>query len=150
MIPSILKKLHPNDHYRIRRAVEYFWTAHRPFSLAQKTSPPPWPLCHLYLYIDKVKHWELISKRTDEIIEKGLVNEVEGLLSGGFSGRERPLRAIGYKEAMEYLDKRISTLGELKERITISTRQLAKSQKTFFSAMAPKKQFNPLTDQSPY
>ena len=146
--PINFKRLHQNDHYRIRRAVEYFWFTNKPFSLAKKSPPPPWHQCHLYLDLDKTKHWEIIGKRTKEMLQKGLLEEIRHLLSNGFTGKERPLRAIGYKEGREYLNKEISNLAELEERITISTRQLAKAQKTFFSKIAVKKQFNPIEDQS--
>ena len=141
--PPNFHKLHPNDHYRIRRAVEYYWSTKEPFSSAPNPKPPPWELHHLYLHIEKFQHWDMIRARSEKIVKNGLLDEVSKLLSKNFTGQERPLRSVGYKEAQEYLDHKISTREELVDKITISTRQLAKAQKTFFAHMEPKEVFSP-------
>ena len=80
------------------------------------------------------KLWEYIKKRTDEMLQQGLLDEVRILMALGALGTERPLRSIGYKESFEFLlqNGELKTEKELSERISISTRQLAKSQRTFF------------------
>ena len=105
-------------------------------------------LCHLYLHIEKDQHWKIIRTRSEKIVEAGLVEEVSDLLSRGFTGQERPLLSIGHKEAQQYLDQTISNRKQLIEKITTSTRQLAKAQKTFFAHIGPKQTFNPLEDAS--
>ena len=164
--PPNFHKLHKNDHYRIRRAVEYYWSTERPFSSVGNLTKPlgiatqgpgHFPnleqldlhglnLCHLYLHIEKYQHWEIIQQRTEKMIQNGLVEEVSGLYRQGFTGKERPLQSIGYRQAQQYLNKTIPTRKQLAKMITVSTRQLAKAQKTFFSRMTPKGQFNPLED----
>ena len=147
--PINFQKLHENDHYRIRRAVEYYWSSGRAFSIAKNFQQPPlsnWDICHIYLQIEKIQHWDRIALRSKKIVENGLVSEVSDLLGRGFTGRERPLQSIGYRQAQQYLNKTITTSGQLIERVAISTRQLAKAQKTFFSNIAPKWQCNPLKD----
>ena len=96
---------------------------------------PHWSIFHCYLDIPKMKHLKLIESRTKKMIQDGLVEEVKSLVfDQGFSGAEKPLKSIGYKEVIEFLDsqKKI-TLDQCNERIIISTRQLAKSQRTFFN-----------------
>ena len=144
--PVNFRKLHPNDHYRIRRAVEYYWSTGKPFSTAisekiLSKENNKWNILHLYLSIEKQKHWEIIHTRSEKIIQQGLIEEVKELLfCKGFTGKERPLLSIGYKEVQEYLAKKIETKEQLIEKITISTRQLAKSQKTFFSRFQTKRE----------
>ena len=77
----------------------------------------------------------------------GLVEEVRSLLENGFTGIEKPINSIGYKETLAYLKGEIPDLSELSDRIIISTRQLAKSQRTFFKKISPQQQFHPLNDQ---
>lgn len=140
--PQSLEKYHANDHYRIRRAVEHFWANGSAFSesrhsMDQKRSNGPmyqfkWNVFHAYLDIPKEKHWDLIQKRTEQMINEGLLDEVRNLLNSNFTGKEKPLQSIGYKETQDFLSGKIETISELEERISISTRQLAKSQRTWF------------------
>jgi tRNA dimethylallyltransferase len=135
-------RLHANDHYRIRRAVEYFWTTNKPFSEAKKSHDVSqekqkeiihsnWDCLLLYLDIPKEEHYEIIKKRTKTMFDLGLIEEVKNLLAQGFSGKEKPLESIGYKEVQAFLRGEL-TLESCEELIFISTRQLAKSQRTWF------------------
>ncbi len=147
---------HENDHYRIRRAVEHFWTTGTKFSQARKQmqvkeqeSPVQqfgWDVLHIYLDIPKEEHFKLIQKRTQIMFEQGLLQEVKDLIAGGATGTEKPLNSIGYKEVLDYLDGKYQSLEDCQERITINTRRLAKSQRTWFNKVE-KEKFNPLTDQ---
>lgn len=149
-------KYHSNDHYRIRRAVEHFWTTGQPFSSSREqmktkklTGPMfdlNWNVFHIYLDLDKEDHWQLIQKRTNLMLTNGLLDEVSNLLSIGFSGNEKPLMSIGYKESQDYLAKKLNSLEELSDKISIATRQLAKSQRTWFKKQQ-KNQYNPLMDK---
>jgi tRNA dimethylallyltransferase len=136
------KRLHSNDHYRIRRAVEYFWTTNKPFSEAKKNHEESleksrsvihknWDCLFIYLDIPKDEHYEIIKKRTKKMFDLGLIDEVQNILNQGFSGKEKPLESIGYKEVQLFLKGEI-TLEACEELIFISTRQLAKSQRTWF------------------
>jgi tRNA dimethylallyltransferase len=68
-------------------------------------------------------------------------------LTKGFTGEEKPLQSIGYKETLAFIKKEIPTLAELEEQISIHTRQLAKSQRTWFNRDSFKKEFHPLTQR---
>ncbi len=137
------KKLHTNDHYRIRRAVEHWWLTNTAFSevgleQAKKNLENPfwkeqgWELLTLYTDVPKTLHQVLIINRTKQMLEAGLIEEVKSLLKT-FTGKEKPLQSIGYKEVQDYLKGKIPTLLELQEAIVISTRQLAKAQRTWFA-----------------
>ncbi len=148
-------RYHQNDHYRIRRAVEHWWTTGTPLSLVreekdslnlrlQHATVHDWEILHLYLDIPKLEHLQMIERRTDRMIQMGLIEETRVLLSQGFSGKEKPLQSIGYKESVDYLNGAYKSLAECRERIIISTRQLAKSQRTWFNRDGFKEQYNPL------
>lgn len=143
-------KLHPNDHYRIRRAVEHFWNTGLPFSQSKQTfveKTPPWHILHLHLDLPKDIHWGVIQKRTRHMLESGLLEEVQKLLQQEFTGTESPLQSIGYKEVLKYLQGEIPTPDDLTEKINIATRQLAKAQRTWFKKVTSKISCNPLTDE---
>lgn len=153
--PQSLKKLHLNDHYRLRRAAEYFWTTGNPISASekkfnnsvnQKGNIHGWDELHFHLDLPKNIHYEFIQKRTQKMFDSGLLEEVKSLLAQGFTGEEKPLQSIGYKEMFDFLKGEIKTIADCQERISISTRQLAKSQRTWFKKIE-KFEFNPLTDE---
>lgn len=152
------ERYHENDHYRIRRAVEHWWTTGQPLSEAREEKDEAnevlnrptihnWDLIHIYLDVPKDEHLKIIEKRTDKMLASGLIEEIQGLLAKGFTGEEKPLLSIGYKEALDYIKGTFQTLAECRERIIISTRQLAKSQRTWFKRDSFKKTYHPLEER---
>lgn len=149
------ERYHENDHYRIRRAVEHWWSTKQPFSQSREelqhknNEAPPikydWDVTHLYLDLPKLIHWDIIQERTKKMLSNGLVEEVKSLLDNGATGEEKPLKSIGYLEAIKYLRGEIESEEALVERISISTRQLAKAQRTWFKKVE-KLSYNPLED----
>lgn len=154
--PISYENYHANDHYRIRRAVEHFWANGTAFSesrqsMSQKKLKGPmvslnWQVFHAYLDIPKEQHWELIQKRTKTMLKDGLIDEVKEMLENGFTGAEKPLLSIGYKETQDFLNGKIHDLKALEERISISTRQLAKAQRTWFKKQE-KRTYNPISQK---
>lgn len=155
--PGSFERYHENDHYRIRRAVEHWWTNGTPFfeqrnkKNEDNTTLPGvtihgWEVFHAYLDVQKEEHLKIIEGRTDRMLETGLIDEVQTLLNLGFTGLEKPLQSIGYKEALNFIFGVYKTKAECRERIVISTRQLAKSQRTWFNRDPSKKLFHPLKD----
>lgn len=153
--PASLSRYHENDHYRVRRAVEHWWANKTPFSAerAQKDKSNQglesatihnWDVLHIYLDLPKEEHLEIIKKRTEKMLKDGLYEEVKDLLARGHTGLEKPLQSIGYKEILDLHFGVLKNLEECKERIIISTRQLAKAQRTWFKKDPYKKQFHPL------
>jgi tRNA dimethylallyltransferase len=156
--PEVLNYLHENDHYRLVRAYEHFRSTGTKISEQKKmldNNDPydfnkishPWDILHFYLDLDKELHQNLIRKRTEQMFQLGLETEVRDLLDKGFDPQLKPLQSIGYKETIDYIRGNYSTLEMCIERIVISTRQLAKSQRTFFKKIHPKIEINPLRDQ---
>lgn len=155
--PQSLVNLHSNDHYRIIRAVQYFESTGLQISAQKKildelnpydfsTILQPWMLLHIYLEIPRPQHLQIIAERTLKMFNDGLMEELEVLLKNGFSLNEKPLNSIGYKEAIEFKKGKFKNIEECIDKISVSTRQLAKSQRTFFKKITPKESFNPLSE----
>lgn len=156
--PESLLNLHENDHYRLMRAMIHFKMTGTKFSsekIKKDLRSPydfneiihPWKILNLYLDLPRDQHFEIIRERTKKMFEDGLLQEIENLELNGFTMNEKPLASIGYKEAIEFKKGLFATQEECIERIAISTRQLAKAQRTFFNKITPKFCFNPLLDQ---
>jgi tRNA dimethylallyltransferase len=157
--PATLNRYHANDHYRVRRAVEHFWNTGTPLSEARSKKDEEnqsrkhsnvhgWDVLHLHLDIPKEEHSEIITKRTQKMLKSGLIQEVQDLLGQGFTGNEKPLQSIGYKEVINLERGIIKSEAECLERIMISTRQLAKSQRTWFNRIQGKVSLHPMLNKA--
>ena len=72
-----------------------------------------------------------IDRRVDEMLEKGLVEEVEGLRRMGCHKGMVSMQGLGYKEILAYLEGE-TTLEEAVEILKRDTRHFAKRQLTWF------------------
>ena len=128
------ERIHPNDTKRIVRALEYFETTGKPISggmTADYRYSLYSPLVMIGLNIPRPILYERINRRVDNMVEEGLIEEVENLLKAGVKPMNTSMQAIGYKQIIDYLDKKYS----LEEAITIikrDTRRFAKRQLTWF------------------
>jgi tRNA dimethylallyltransferase len=132
--PGIAARLSPGDSQRITRALEVFEASGRPLSWwhGQRPAPPleaEWRIVELA--VPPALLSERIARRTRWMFESGLVEETRGLIERGLAEPLRSLRAVGYDEALDLIEGRIS-LAEARERTDLRTRQLAKRQRTWF------------------
>ena len=87
--------------------------------------------CYFVLTDDRKKLYERIESRVDQMLSKGLVDEVRTLKERGCNASMVSMQGLGYKEILEYLDGRCSLL-EAVEKIKKETRHFAKRQLTWF------------------
>ena len=80
------------------------------------------------------------------MIQQGLIDEVNTLLANGYSGNEKPLQSIGYKESIRFIQDSDYNQDMMIEDINISTRQLAKAQRTWFKKWE-KNLYHPIHDK---
>ena len=157
--PTTFALYHENDHYRVRRAVEHFWHTGIPLSferarkdkeneLREQSNVHGWDILHLHLDLPKEEHIEIIKNRTEKMMKLGLIQEVKELLLQGFTGLEKPLQSIGYKEVIDLQHGLLKNEVDCIDRIIISTRQLAKSQRTWFNRISGKQTFHPIEDKN--
>jgi len=88
----------------------------------------PW---YVVLSVPRPVLHQRIERRAHEMVQRGLIEEVAAVLAEGHAAHAPGLDGIGIKEAVEYLHgtRRRETVAEA---ITISTRQYAKRQETWF------------------
>ncbi|GAA9344741.1 tRNA (adenosine(37)-N6)-dimethylallyltransferase MiaA [Helicobacter pylori] len=130
--PTSAFKIHPNDTYRIYKALEIFYATHTPPSEYFKTNPKK-PFEHAIslfaLHIEKNALHSNIKQRTKNMLHSGLIEEIKALYTQ-YPKDSQPFKAIGVKESVLFLEKRL-TLKELEEMIVSNTIKLAKRQNTF-------------------
>ncbi|PDX26675.1 tRNA (adenosine(37)-N6)-dimethylallyltransferase MiaA [Helicobacter pylori] len=138
--PNMAFKIHPNDTYRIHKALEIFYATHTPPSEYFKANPKK-PFEHAIslfaLSVEKNALHSNIKQRTKNMLDCGLIEEIKTIYAK-YPKDSQPFKAIGVKESVLFLEKRL-TLKELEETIISNTMKLAKCQNTF-----NKTQFNNL------
>ena len=133
--PDSAARLHPNDKKRIVRALEVYRTTGKTITRHNeetKAIPPRYDALTLTLAFRRREDmWERIDRRVDQMMEQGLVAEVEGLLASGVPERGTAMQAIGYKEMAAALRGDGDT-ARAAEEIKLRSRQYAKRQLTWF------------------
>lgn len=130
--PALLGHIHPNDRYRILRALEIFEvTGLRPSKFKEKKNTQQSEVLYICLKLDRNVIYDNIDKRVNKMITDGFVDEVKSLLAQGYDEKLRPMQSHGYREMLDYLKGRIQ-FAEAVERTKLKTRQYAKRQLTWF------------------
>ncbi len=133
--PDSAGRLHLSDRKRILRALEVYEetgetiTAH---NLATKQIPDRYE--PFWIGLDFHEREELnrrIDRRVDIMLEKGLLEEIRGLLDQGVPRDCTAMQAIGYKEFLPVLDGAAS-LDEAAALVKRESRRYAKRQRTWF------------------
>lgn len=133
--PERAQKLHPSDMRRIVRAIEIYrltgvtMTEHDRLTRERPKRYEPFTV--VLSYKDRARLYEMIDRRVDLMVERGLYEEVQTLLNSGLSDENTAMQAIGYKEAVMALRDEISR-EEAAELIKQNSRRYAKRQLTWF------------------
>ena len=131
--PISKNMINKNDSQRTIRAFEVKkFTKKSLFDWYKSTSPDFKKNDFVKLYIDypRTELLKQISKRTDAMIKEGAILEADRFNKLKISKDLSSNKVIGLIEINDYLNKKIS-LRDLKEKISIKTRQYAKRQSTW-------------------
>lgn len=144
-----LKRLDP-DYYemtdlknpkRLLKALEITVMTGKPYSsfLTNPNKKRPFNILKIGLNRDRQELYDIINKRVDQMVNKGLLDEAKALY------KHRKLNAmntVGYKELFDYFDGNINYERAI-ELIKRNTRRYAKRQITWFSRDKEIKWFHP-------
>ena len=131
--PEAMKSISPNDKKRILRVLEIYHQTGKTKTMQEIESRAggiPYDYHVFCIDMDREKLYDRINQRVDEMIKRGLIDEVESLLK---EYKEFPtaMQGLGYKEVVWYLQNKI-TKEEMIEKIKMETRRYAKRQLTWF------------------
>ena len=118
---------------RAARAIEVALLSGRPLSYWQQAARArgaldPW---YIVLTVPRPVLHQRIARRADEMVRRGLIEEVAAVLAEGHDPRAPGFDGIGIREAVEYLHGE-RPRESVAEAIAIGTRQYAKRQQTWF------------------
>jgi tRNA dimethylallyltransferase len=135
------KKADLNNPQRIMKALEIYDMTGKTYSsfLTSKARERNFTIIKIALDLPRQILHDRINRRVDQMIEKGLLDEVQKL----YPHRHlNALNTVGYKELFEFFDGRC-TLPEAITKIKDHTRQYARRQLTWFHRDASYHWFSP-------
>ena len=128
--PELYATIDLKNHKRVIHAIEVCRQTGKPFSELRTNTKKerPFNIIKIGLNIERERLFERISKRTEQMIAEGLIEESKSLLK---YRNLNSLNTVGYKEIFAYFDG-VFTLDEAIEKIKRNTRVYAKKQLTWF------------------
>lgn len=132
--PETAIKLHVNDVKRVIRALEIYELSGKRKSEQHDNMVSAFDYLAVAINFKREELYDRINKRVDTMLENGLVEEVEGLLSRGIDEKYQCMQAIGYKEVLACL-KNGNLHSTMSGIIKQNTRHYAKRQIVFFKKL---------------
>lgn len=127
-------KLHSNDHVRIIRALEVIKSTGQRISSLQTQfgkRNPKYNCVMMAIEHERSLLYQRIETRVDNMLQRGLIEEVRTLLAHPMGLSRQASQALGYKEVVDFLGGKYTPL-EVSQVIKQSTRRFAKRQMTWF------------------
>ncbi len=118
---------------RVIRALEVVELTGAPFTAALPRRQFRRPTILLGLEPAASELGRRIEQRTEQMWAEGLMTEVAGLRAAGLTTAPTASRAVGYQQALDQLEGRLSQAAAISETIT-ATRRLARRQRRWFRA----------------
>jgi tRNA dimethylallyltransferase len=132
--PQTAERLHHKDRSRLIRAIEVYLLTGTPISVLQRRhsfQQVRYQTRIIGLTRDRADLYARIEKRVDQMIEEGLIAEVEKLLDLGYSEDSTALQGLGYKQIVAMLKGKYS-FEDAVHLLKTDTRHYAKRQFTWF------------------
>ena len=144
-------RIHPHDERRILRALEVHRLTGLPISQLQRqwdAGRRRYEAVFIGIRRPREDLHRRINLRVARMIEAGLVQEVQALLADPRGLSPQAAQAVGYAEVIQFLQGQTS-LQKAIEEIKISTRQLAKKQRTWQRRWVDVRWFDAAPDEPP-
>lgn len=131
-----LDRIDTNNRARVQRAWEVQSSTGRSLASWQAETPPPVlrleDTVPIVFNVDKDWLLDRITRRFDQMLDMGALEEVAAM-QDSYDPALPAFKAIGVPELMMHLKGQM-TLDQARDRTSISTRQFAKRQRTWFKA----------------
>ncbi len=129
--PEAALKIDHRNVRRVIRALEVHAGAGKPFSKLGKKKAPAFNSFIIGLTADRQSLYNMVDRRVDEMMERGLVQEVENLLKMGYHLDLTSMSGIGYRQVGQYLKGELA-LEAAAEKIKTETHRFIRHQYAWF------------------
>ncbi len=129
--PVEAQRIDQRNVRRVIRALEVHRGIETPFSRLQRKKAPPFNTLIIGLTADRAEIYRRIDLRVDEMINQGLVAEVEKLVNMGYDFNLTAMSGIGYKQIGMFLRGEL-TLAVAIQQIKFETHRFVRHQYAWF------------------
>ena len=134
-----MKKINKNDSYRIKKMLEIYSETKQTYTqIVSKNNNIP-IISDYKIFIVNIPRDELysnINERVINMLSKGLIEEINDIKNYNITHQNTSFASIGIKEAIDYINKKISK-EDMIDKIQTLTRRYAKKQLTWFRHQLP-------------
>lgn len=134
--PDTAGMVHPNDTYRVIRALEVYELTGQGISayrIQHAFSDNPFRVLKIGLKMKREAIYERINQRVDRMIEAGFIDEVRHLLNMGYHAELKSMQSIGYRHITGFINGQTDR-DEAIRTMKRDTRRYAKRQLTWFNS----------------
>ncbi len=129
--PASAERIDGRNRRRLVRALEVSRAVGVPFSELGGKKPPPFEHLIIGLTADRAELYRRVDLRVEQMVERGLVEEVRKLLNLGYSLELPAMSGIGYREISLFLRGELA-LASAVQKIKFSTHRFIRHQYNWF------------------
>lgn len=128
--PPAAHRIPQQNVRRVIRALEIHRQTGQRMTDLEGKDPPDWDTLMIGLHIERDVLHERIDARVEDMLMRGLVEEVRGLIEAGVPAECTAMRSIGYQEVVPYLAGEYDA-EEMTQRIKFATHRFVRHQLTW-------------------
>jgi tRNA dimethylallyltransferase len=135
--PHAAARIHPNDTFRIVRALEVIELTGQPISDHHRThgfAQARYQVLTIGVALPRPQLYQRIDQRVEAMLAAGLLEEVRGLLDRGYDPGLKSMQSLGYRHMADFIQGRLSW-DEAVRTLKRDHRHYAKRQFTWFKAV---------------
>ncbi|MDA8137487.1 MAG: tRNA (adenosine(37)-N6)-dimethylallyltransferase MiaA [Desulfobacteraceae bacterium] len=135
--PQAADRIHPNDAFRITRALEVIELTGQSISTHHRAhgfETPRYQTLIIGLALPREQLYARIDQRVEDMLKAGLPDEVRVLLNRGYDSNLKSMQSLGYRHMVEFIQGRLSW-EEAVRTLKRDHRHYAKRQLTWFKAV---------------
>ena len=136
--PVSALRIHPQDRFRIIRALEVYYLTGLPISRHHEKhafKEAHYDYLQIGIQWDRFSLYDRINLRCEQMVKEGFIEEVRSLRDRGYNAELKSMQSLGYRHIGAFLDDKIC-LEEAMRTMKRDTRRFAKRQLTWFRADA--------------
>ncbi len=129
--PEAAQKIDPRNLRRVIRALEVYQQTGLPISYHQRKQTPPYQILIIGLTRPRQELYRRIDQRIEQMMGRGLLAEVQGLVEAGYGWEQPAMSGLGYRQIGQFLRGEV-LLAEAVALIKKETRRFVRQQYTWF------------------
>ncbi len=135
--PVSAGRMDPQNLRRIIRALEIYEATHRPPSQLQGKTQPGFDTLIVGLTTERQRLYQMIDRRVDDMIQRGLVAEVKGLVDKGYGFGLPSMSSVGYRQIGQFIRGELD-LSTAIQQIKFETHRFVRHQYAWFRLTDPR------------